>query len=172
MACTVGFVARIILQMAVFWSRSIPWKEVVLEAGGIIPVSIASLAYGASQSTQPLGLAGIGAFALFLLGSWLNFWPEYQRHLWKLHPEHKGKLYRTGLFAVARHINYTGEILSFVGFALVTGALWTLWVPLVMGSGLATFSVWEIEFYLSQRYREDWPDYVKDVPYVLVPGVY
>ena len=26
-ACTAIFVGRILLQMAVFWSRSIPWKE-------------------------------------------------------------------------------------------------------------------------------------------------
>jgi len=170
--CTALFVARVVLQMAVFWSRSIPWKEVVFEAGGIIPLSIASLAYGAAQSPHTLGWTGLCGLLVFLWGTWLNLWPEYQRHRWKLDPRNKGKLYKGGLFAVARHINYTGELVSFIGFSGVTGAAWTLWVPLAMGIGLATFSTWEIEFYLAQRYKEDWNDYVKDVPYVMVPGIW
>ena len=29
-----------------------------------------------------------------------------------------------------------------------------------MGAGMATFSVWEIEFYLAQRYAPEWPSSV------------
>ena len=44
--------------------------------------------------------------------------------------------------------------MSFLAFSWLTGTAWTIWVPLVMGGGLATFSVWEIEFYLAQRYKD------------------
>ena len=62
--------------------------------------------------------------------------------------------------------------MSFVGASCVTGAAFTLWVPICMGAGMSTFSVWEIEFYLAQRYRKDWPAYLRQVPYVLVPGLW
>jgi len=146
--------------------------EVFLEAGGIVPASLASLAYGASTVDRALGAQDLLGWLLFLFGNWLNFWPELSRHRWKQHPENKGKLYTRGGFSVCRHINYTGEILAFVGFALATGVWWAFWVPVVMGLGLATFSVWEIEFYLAQRYKQEWQSYVRDVPYVIVPGLY
>jgi len=170
--CACVFVARVLLQMAYFWSRSINWKEVILEAGGIIPLSLASLAAGASWTSSPLGALDVVAFIVFLFGTWLNIWPEYQRFLWNKCKENKGKLYAGSLFAWCRHINYTGEILSFVGFSLITGALWTLWVPVVMGAGMATFSIREIEFYLSQKYKDEWPRYIQQVPYLMVPWVY
>ena len=77
-------------------------------------------------------------------------------HLYKVKKKLLDKLLSSGLyrFSLARHINYTGEILSFVGFSLVTGALWTMWVPAVMGLGMCTLSIREIEFYLSQRYKD------------------
>ena len=62
--------------------------------------------------------------------------------------------------------------MSFVGLALLTGCWWTLWVPGCMGAGLATFSIWEIEFYLAQRYSREWPAYTKECPWLLVPGLY
>merc|ERR1712217_464167 len=69
--CIVVFVVRVLCQMQWFWSRSIPWKEVVLEAGGIVPVSLASLAYGASMANWPLGALDLLAWLLFALGTYL-----------------------------------------------------------------------------------------------------
>lgn len=71
-------------------------------------------------------------FCIFLIGSWLNFYPEWKRNEWKKRQENTGKLYTGGMFALARHVNYTGEIMSFVGFAMVSGLLLNLWIPLVM----------------------------------------
>merc|ERR1711974_331462 len=93
-------------------------------------------AFGARRRRgAPLGALELVGALLFLVGTYLNVWPEYARHLWKAHPENAGRLYTGGWFAVCRHINYFGEALSFVGFALVTAARWNLWVPLVMGEG-------------------------------------
>ena len=39
---------------------------------------------------------------------------------WKQQPANAGHLYVGGLFAFARHINYFGEILTFLGWALLT----------------------------------------------------
>ena len=43
---------------------------------------------------------------------------------------------------------------------------------LCMGAGMATFSVWEIEFYLAQRYSKEWAGYCKATPWLLLPGLY
>ena len=169
--CTTIFVLRVLLQMSVFWARGIPWKEVIFEAGGVIPLSVASMAKGASSARASSQMLVIAGLVLFLFGTWLNLYPEWQRHQWK-RAGNAGKLYTDGLFALARHINYTGEIASFVGLSFTTGALWTLWVPVVMAAGMCSFSVREIEFYLSQKYREDWPAYTRDVPYLMIPWLY
>jgi len=172
MLCTGSFVARVLVQMAVFWSRSIPWKEVWLEAGGIIPLSVASLALGAARRPRASGWSLGGALMLFYGGTWLNVWPEYQRHRWKQEQGHEGRLYTGGLWSFVRHINYTGEMLSFFGYSWVTGAVWTLWVPTVMSLGLATVSVREIEFYLARKYGEEWKEYVSRVRHVMLPGLW
>lgn len=170
--CTVIFVIRVMFQMTWFWSRGIPWKEVVFEAGCVIPISIISMAKGAAAKTSHIDSSGFWGLLVFLLGTWLNLYPEWQRHVWKRQSCHQGRLYTEGLFSLARHINYTGEILSFVGFSLVTGASWTMWVPAAMALGMCTLSIREIEFYLSQRYKEDWPSYVKAVPWLMIPGIF
>ena len=102
----------------------------------------------------------------------MNFWPELQRHLWKSGPKNVGRLYTGSLFAYARHINYAGEILALVGHALLTGGAWALWAPFCMGAGLATFSIWEIEFYLEQRYANEWPGYCAKTKWLLIPRIY
>merc|ERR1712150_361784 len=111
----------------------------------------------------------MGGVAVFLLGTYLNIWPEYTRYVWKSDPSHAGRLYAEGLFAVCRHINYFGEVLSFVGFALASSVWGNLWVPLVMGVGMAGFSVPELDAYLSTKYAAEWAAYIRDVPCQMFP---
>ena len=60
------------------------------------------------------------------------------------------------------------QVLSFGGFALFCG-LWNLWVPALMGVGMARFSVPELDFYLRHRYQEQWRRYVATVRWSMVP---
>lgn len=208
--CCWIFSARVIIQMSFFWKRSIPWKEVLLESGGIIPMSLFTIACGCRGTVLCLADKGFDVMhivsgwfelvshllsggvylppsgchgnlldhqdylylLLFFFGTYMNIWPEFQRYLWKKRPENAQRLYTGSLFAYARHINYTGEILSFVGLCLLTRNMWTLWVPICMGAGLATFSVWEIEFYLEQKYAKEWSKYCRDTNALLLPGLY
>ena len=71
-------------------------------------------------STDELGYFGILGFLIYLSGSFVNVYSEFQRYFWKL--ENDG-LYTGGLFSLARHINYFGEVFSFVGFAMLSGYL-------------------------------------------------
>ena len=106
-----------------------------------------------------------------MVGSAINFGPEWQRYRWKTDARRIGRLYTGLLFRYARHVNYTGEFVSFVGLALLTGCWWTLWVPGCMGAGLATFSIWEIEFYLAGARRRV-ARLHGECPWLLVPGLY
>ena len=43
MGCCTAFVARVLLQMLLFWHRRITWVEVVVEAGVVVPMSLLSV---------------------------------------------------------------------------------------------------------------------------------
>ena len=166
------FVIRVLIQMFAFWSRKIPWVEVWAEAGGVIPLSLASFAYGTYQRRhEDIGTMELASVPAFLLGTYLNLWPEYARYLWKLNPANKGKLYTLGFFAYCRHINYFGEVLSFVGFAMAS-AVSCMWVPLVMGFGMACWSVPELDYYLERKYPAEWKTYTEEVPWNMIPYVW
>lgn len=165
------YTMRVLTQMT-WLSRGISWVEVFSEAGLVIPVSLASLAYGAvSQRGISIGALEVLAVPVFFGGTWLNLWSEYSRHVWKSDPSHLGHLYTEDLFAFARHINYSGEVLSFLGFALASN-IWNLWVPIAQGLGLALFSIPELEAYLSKKYAAEWVTYSQDVPWQAVPFVW
>ena len=109
--------------MFVFWERRVPWIEVTLEAAFIVPLSLASLAWGAVQAagSQLWILPQAVGLWIFAAGTYLNVVPEAQRHLWKRKPGNRNELYTGGWFGRARHINYFGEVLSFIGFAIASG---------------------------------------------------
>lgn len=173
MLCGVVFVAKVLLQMAVFWRRAVSWVEVFAEAGFIFALSLASLGHGAAlQRSRQLGAMEAVGVAAFAAGTYLCVAPELSRHLWKLEPGNAGRLYTLGWFGVCRHINYFGEVLSFVGFALVSGAWWNLWIPAAMGAGLVVYSVPELDAYLAERYAADWVPYTASVQCQMVPFVW
>eukprot|EP00039_Didymoeca_costata_P020892 m.342776 g.342776 ORF g.342776 m.342776 type:complete len:250 (+) comp21819_c0_seq1:215-964(+) len=174
--CTV-FVARVTVQCLYFWDRRITWEEIVVEKMGIIPASLCSLAYGCVQNRNvPIGMVDVFGFLLSLAGTAMNLIPEAKRTAWKAKPENKGKLYTGNLFQYCRRVNYTGEIIAFIGHAIICGPrywwLINMWVAFFMGLGLVFYSVPEIEFYLQRRYGAQWETYCKQVPWKMLPGVW
>ncbi|KAJ3177526.1 hypothetical protein HK101_010212 [Irineochytrium annulatum] len=65
--------------------------------------------------------------ALFAAGSYIETVAEFQRKRFRAREENSGRLCNTGLFSLARHINYGGTALWRSGVALFTGA----WVALL-----------------------------------------
>jgi protein-S-isoprenylcysteine O-methyltransferase Ste14 len=171
-SCSIVFVGRVLLQMCVFWHRRITWTEAIAEAGFIIPLSLVSLCEGAVRSAgRRFGWREGAGITIFVVGTYVNIASELERHIWKGNPANTGHLFTLGLWSFARHINYTGEILSFIGFSLFCGN-WNLWIPIAMGVGMAFFSVPELDFYLARRYPEEWRQYENDVKWDLVPFVW
>src|ERR1700728_4920700 len=114
----------------------------------------------------------IGA-ALYTIGILVETHSEIQREYFKNRPENKGRLFASGLFSLARHINYGGYVLWRAGMALAAGG------P-VWGSLTFAFFTWDfstravpvLEEYCREKYGEQYKRFEKEVPYRLFPGIY
>ena len=65
-----------------------------------------------------------------------------------------GGCYTIGLFSVAKHVNYTGEVLCFVGWALLTRRARALLVPLLFAAALRWFYAPNLDRHLKRKYGE------------------
>lgn len=122
--------------------------------------------YNASTSgwLEWLGLA------LFLAGSALNTGSELGRHFWKRNPENKGKLYTKGPFSLARHINYTGDIIWVSGMACITASPYSLLVVAFIFCFFAFFNGPMLDKYLARKYGAQYAEWEKTTK-SLIPGL-
>ena len=84
------------------------------------------------------------------------------------------KLLASGFWGVARHVNYLGEFLMAIGLTLALGypshlAPWLY--PLYYVALLVPRQI-DDDRRCAQKYKALWSEYVKRVPYRIVPGVY
>ncbi|KAK5011200.1 hypothetical protein LTR28_004954 [Elasticomyces elasticus] len=114
----------------------------------------------------------VGA-ALYTVGILTETISEVQRKRFKADPKNKGKVYKDGLFGLARHINYGGYTLWRTGYSLAAGG-W-IWGAMVAGFFVTSFSVRGIpvlSHYCQERYGEQWDQYTRQTPYKLFPYIY
>jgi len=139
----------------------------------------AAAAWGAITSTvrQPLGWFAIAGLVVWFIGFFFEVLSDAQKNAFKADPGNKGEFISTGLWAWSRHPNYFGEIVIWIGVALIAlPALrgWTLltlisplWVvvQLTLISGIPM-----LEKKAEDRWgdREDYQTYKKNTP-VLIP---
>lgn len=154
----------------VFLKRRMGWAEICTIALFIGAVHLVFAFLGGRQ-TAPVGLVEVVGTLLFVVGSYLNSGSEYQRYCWKQQPQHAGQLYTEGLFRYAMHINYFGDVLLFAGWALLTGYLVLLVVPLLMSLGFAFLHIPTLDGYLAERYGDAFRDYSARTK-KLVPLIY
>ena len=81
-------------------------------------------------------------------------------------------LYTKSLFKYARQINYTGEIISFIGYAGLTGSYYNMWIPILMGLGMIYWSSPELEWYLERKYTHSFRRWKNSTPYKFIPYIY
>jgi protein-S-isoprenylcysteine O-methyltransferase Ste14 len=163
-------VARFLLTLFVFLRRKIPLEETfsVPLAFALYLLGFPLMARGREVPFGALEFAGVG---LFLAGSVLNTLSEWQRHRFKLRPESKGKLYSGGLFSLSIHVNYFGDLLWVLGYALVTHNGYALLVPVCLFCFFWFFNVPKLDAYLRERYGDQFSEYERRtkrlVPFVL-----
>lgn len=79
----------------------------------------AALAAITSAKTPPLGLVGLLGLGVWTAGFAIEAISDNQKRLFRRDPANAGRFITTGLWAWSRHPNYFGEIVLWVGIALI-----------------------------------------------------
>jgi len=139
----------------------------------------AAAAWGAITSTiqKDLGWLAVIGLIIWAVGFIFELLSDAQKSRFKANPENKGKFIQEGLWAWSRHPNYFGELVIWIGVALIA-------LPVLKGWALLTLisPVWVIiqltlisgipmlEKKADKRWggQEDYEEYKKNTP-VLIP---
>lgn len=106
----------------VTWSLSALWSSLSLAA---------ALAAITSFSQKPLGIIAIIGLLVWIAGFAIEVVSDQQKTAFKADPKNKGKFIDSGLWAWSRHPNYFGEIVLWIGIAIIA-------LPVLQGWQLAT----------------------------------
>ena len=164
------YFVRVLFTEFVFLKRGVSWNEVFSIAPWVLFIFVL-LAFAAGTNSAAFSGAGIAGVALFVAGSWMNSYAEYQRHAWKQRPENRGRLYTAGLFRYSRHPNYLGDLISFSGVCLVSGRWFTVVVPALMLCGFVFVNIPVLDAHLREHYGSAFDDYARKTR-KLLPFVY
>jgi steroid 5-alpha reductase family enzyme len=123
------------------------------------------------SNKQVVGAVEIIGILLYLSGSYINTHSEYYRHVWKLKEQNKGRLYTKGLFSLAMHINYFGDIILFTGLAMTTHSLSMFVIPMIMALNFVFYIIPSLDRYLENKYKSEFKDYANKTK-KLIPMIY
>lgn len=98
------------LRFLMTWTLQGLWVFLTLACG---------LAAMTTRSTEPLGWAAVLGTALWAIGFTIEAVADHQKRVFKKHPSNQGRFITTGLWAWSRHPNYFGEILLWIGIAVI-----------------------------------------------------
>jgi steroid 5-alpha reductase family enzyme len=137
----------------------------------------AALAAITTTTRKELGLFALIGFLIWVFGFAIEVVADIQKSRFRANPENKGKFIHTGLWARSRHPNYFGEIVVWIGVAIIAlpilrGWQWvTLISPVFVTLLLTRISgVPILEKKADKRWggQEDYEAYKKRTP-VLIP---
>ena len=170
MFCLIFYILRLIITVFVFLKRKMEWSEMLI-VSGLMSVALFSFCKVGGSSHQPVGTLDYFSIFLYLLGSWLNTTSEYTRYIWKKQDKNKGRLYTEGLFKYSMHINYFGDIVLFIGFALITLHFSMVFIPLFMALNFIFIIIPRLDKYLAVKYGEEFKEYAGRTK-KFIPGIY
>jgi steroid 5-alpha reductase family enzyme len=79
----------------------------------------AALAAITTTTRKELGLLALIGFLIWIFGFAIEVTADAQKNRFRADPENRGKFIRTGLWAWSRHPNYFGEIVLWIGVAVI-----------------------------------------------------
>ena len=85
----------------------------------VLLTAAAALAVITGGAREPLGIIGVVGIAVWAFGILVEIAADRQKSAFKADPANKGKFINTGLWAWSRHPNYFGEIVLWIGMAIV-----------------------------------------------------
>ncbi len=169
-ACLAVYFFRVTVTILLFLKRKFIWLESLIVTT-LMTIVILAFGRAGGSNPNPIGAVEFIGLALYIAGSYLNTWSEYQRQQFKSDSANKGRLYTQGLFGISRNINYFGDVVLFSGLALVTGQLSLLVIPLAMGLNFVLFIIPRKEAYLAEKYGSQFSDF-RHKSKVLIPFLY
>jgi steroid 5-alpha reductase family enzyme len=92
----------------------------------------AALAAITSTRQVELGIFALIGSLVWVLGFGIEVIADWQKSQFRASPENKGKFIHTGLWAWSRHPNYFGEIILWIGVAIITLPVLSGWQWLTM----------------------------------------
>jgi Predicted membrane protein len=164
------YFVRLLLTQFLFLTRSLGWSEVCMIVPWILCIYLLLAIAGGTNPVPFDAVTGAGA-VLFVLGSWMNSYAEYARHVWKRQPENRGRLYTLGLFRYSRHPNYLGDLISFSGLCLISGRWITIVIPSIMLAGFVFANISMLDSHLRDHYGAAFDEYAARTS-KLIPFVY
>ena len=72
-----------------------------------------------TSSQQPLGIFALAGFLVWLVGFGIEVVADAQKNRFRKNPDNQGQFIQGGLWAWSRHPNYFGEIMLWVGIAII-----------------------------------------------------
>ena len=116
-----------------FWRFLFSWT-----LGGLwVLITIApALAAMTTLFQQPFGASGILGIGLWLAGFSLEVVADRQKTVFRANPDNQGRFISSGVWAWSRHPNYFGEILLWMGVALVALPVLAGWQLITLRSPL------------------------------------
>lgn len=167
--CTWLFLIRLAVCLLAYLQRKLSWFEGI-SVGVLYCALLCAFALWGREHPATVAALDLPGIALYVGGSLINTVADHQRHAWKRRPEHAGRLYTQGLFRHAMHINFFGDTLMFVGFALVTHAPASFVPVAAITLNFVLVQIPRLDDYLAIRYGNEFTDYAgrtsKYIPHV------
>jgi steroid 5-alpha reductase family enzyme len=169
-ACLIIYFLRLQVTVWIFQKRFWTWFETIT-ISILMTFVLYVFAKAGGNNKQAVGIIEMIGAMLYVSGSCINTFSEYARHVWKLKAENKGRLYTGGLFRLAMHINYFGDIVLFSGFAMITHHSGVYVIPLAMTVNFIFNIIPLLDRYLEKKYGDEFRDYSKKTK-KLIPLIY
>jgi len=168
--CTLIFYVRLIISLFAFIKRRVSWFEGIT-VGILYGILVAMFSIWGTQISSSIVFWDITGIVLFCVGSFINSLSDYQRHVWKMQAENHGYLYTHGLFRYAMHINYFGDSIMFVGFAIVTQNVMSFIPVFFIILNLILLQIPQLDEHLKNKYGADFLEYERKTK-KFIPFIY
>lgn len=168
--CAGVYLVRWVFASVARYRRKVSWVEGVSVGLWLATVHVILAVLGGSTTTGFSNL-DVAALELYALGSFISAKSEIDRARWKRVKTNAGHLYTLGWFRFSRHINYLGEVIALLGYALLTRQTLAFAVPAATFAFTISVSIPRLDRYLGQRYGVEFDAYARRTKR-LVPWIY
>ena len=161
---------RLAFMMFYLLKRKIPWEESIS-----VPFAFALYYIGFAlfvlPVNRPINWIDYIAIWIFIEGCFLNTASELLRYIWKRKSENKRRIYTIGFFKYSMHINYFGDLLWVIGYALITRNWYSAAIPVFLSCFFVFFNIPKLDIYLKEKYGKDFDDYARQTK-KFIPFIY